>query len=113
MADRAMSWAVPVSDPSVPSVVNSIQLGLLLALVACVPERRETAAADLVFRRAAVYTMDAARSWASAVAVRDGRIVYVGSDSLPPGILGPNTEVVDLRGKMVLPGFQDGHVHPI
>src|SRR5687767_6804268 len=57
--------------------------------------------------------MDAARSWASSVAVRDGRIVYVGSDSLPPGLVGSNTEVVDLRGKMVLPGFQDGHVHPI
>jgi predicted amidohydrolase YtcJ len=60
-----------------------------------------------------VYTVDAARSWASAVGVRGGRIVYVGSDSLPPGLIGPTTEVVELRGKMVLPGFQDGHVHPI
>ena len=60
-----------------------------------------------------MYTVDAARSWASAVAIRNGRIVYVGSDSLPPGLVGPSTEVVDLRGKMVLPGFQDGHVHPI
>ena len=74
---------------------------------------REVGAADIVLRRAAIYTVDAARSWASAVGVRDGRIVYVGSDSLPPGLIGPNTEVVDLGGKMVLPGFQDGHVHPI
>ncbi|HEX6405773.1 MAG TPA: amidohydrolase [Gemmatimonadales bacterium] len=66
-----------------------------------------------MLRDAAVYRMDAARSWASAVAVRGGRIVYVGSDSLPPGLIGPETEVVELRGKMVLPGFQDGHVHPI
>ena len=57
--------------------------------------------------------MDAARSWASAVAIRDGRIVYVGSDSLPSALIGSHTEVVDLGGKMVLPGFQDGHVHPI
>ena len=57
--------------------------------------------------------MDAARSWATAVGIRDGRIVYVGSDSLPSGLVGSNTEVVDLGGKMVLPGFQDGHVHPI
>ena len=57
--------------------------------------------------------MDAARSWASAVAVRGGRIVYVGSDSLPLGLIGQHTEVVDLRGRMVLPGFHDGHVHPI
>ena len=93
-----------------------IWLALVLALSACASEDqtgRKVAAADLVFRRAAVYPMDAARSWASAVGIRDGRIVYVGSDSLPPGLLGPKTEVVDLRGKMVLPGFQDGHVHSI
>jgi predicted amidohydrolase YtcJ len=81
---------------------------LLLTQCACAGD-----AADLVLRRAAVYTVDAARSWAAAVAIRDGRIVYVGSDSLPPGLVGPTTEVVDLRGKMVLPAFQDGHVHPI
>lgn len=69
--------------------------------------------ADLVLRQAAVYTVDAARSWASAVAIRNGRIVYVGSDSLPAGLVGPHTEVVNLEGKMVLPGFQDGHVHPL
>jgi predicted amidohydrolase YtcJ len=67
----------------------------------------------MVFRRAAVYTVDAARSWASAVAIRAGRIIYVGSDSLPSGLTGPGTRVIDLQGKMMLPGFQDGHVHPI
>jgi predicted amidohydrolase YtcJ len=66
-----------------------------------------------VFRHGAVYTVDAARSWASAVAVREGRIVYVGGDSLPAGLIGAATEVVDLAGRMVLPGFQDGHVHPV
>jgi predicted amidohydrolase YtcJ len=98
-------------------VVNfKIGLALVLVLSACASEEqtgRKVAAADLVLRRAAVYTMDAARSWASAVAVRGGKIVYVGSDSLLPGLIGSHTEVVDLRGKMVLPGFQDGHVHPI
>jgi predicted amidohydrolase YtcJ len=57
--------------------------------------------------------MDAARRWAGAVAVRGGRIVYVGPDSLPAGLAGPGTEVVDLAGAMVLPGFQDAHVHPL
>ncbi|HUF36153.1 MAG TPA: amidohydrolase family protein [Gemmatimonadales bacterium] len=56
--------------------------------------------------------MDAARRWAGAVAVRNGRIVYVGPDTLPPGLAGPRTEIVDVAG-MVLPGFQDAHVHPI
>ncbi len=68
--------------------------------------------ADLVLRGGAVYTVNAARSWATAIAVRDGRIVYVGGDSIPPGFIGPRTEVVELEGGMVLPGFQDAHVHP-
>jgi hypothetical protein len=56
--------------------------------------------------------MDAARSWAGAVAVRRGRIVYVGPDTVP-GMVGPQTEVVDLHGGMLLPAFQDAHVHLI
>ena len=66
-----------------------------------------------MLRGGAVYTMDATRRWAEAVAVRGGRIVYVGTDSLAAGLLGPATEVVDLAGGMLLPGFQDAHVHPI
>ncbi|HEU4526043.1 MAG TPA: amidohydrolase [Gemmatimonadales bacterium] len=64
-----------------------------------------------MFRNGAVYTVDAARSWARTVAVRGGRIVHVGGDTLPEGLVGPKTEVVDLAGGMLLPGFQDGHVH--
>lgn len=44
---------------------------------------KDHAKADLLFRGGAVYTVDAARSWARAVAIRDGRIVYVGGDSVP------------------------------
>ncbi|HWO71191.1 MAG TPA: amidohydrolase family protein [Actinomycetota bacterium] len=69
-------------------------------------------AADLVLAGGAVYTVDAARRWARAVAVRAGRIVAVGGDDEVRGLVGPRTEVVDLRGRMLLPGFQDAHVHP-
>jgi predicted amidohydrolase YtcJ len=87
---------------------------VLLAACRAAPDHTdEAAAADLVFRNGAVYTVDAARSWASAVGVRHGRIVYVGTDSLPAGLIGRGTEVVDLAGRMLLPGFQDGHVHPV
>ena len=67
--------------------------------------------ADLVLRGGAVYTVDAARSWAQAVAVRDGRIVAAGSDELAGRLTGPGTQVIDLGGRMVLPGFIDAHVH--
>ncbi len=69
--------------------------------------------ADLVFHNGAVYTVDAARSWAHAVAVRDGRIVAVGTDDEIRAMAGPATEAVDLAGGMLVPGFQDAHVHPV
>jgi predicted amidohydrolase YtcJ len=90
----------------------AIVAGAALACGDGAPARHAQAKpADLVFRHGAVYTVDAARSWASTVAVRAGHIVHVGGDSLPPGLIGPETEVVDLAGGMLLPGFQDGHVH--
>lgn len=67
--------------------------------------------ADLVFRNGAVYTLDAARSWAEAVAVSDGRIVWVGPESGARSWIGPGTRVVDLQGRMLLPGFHDSHLH--
>ncbi len=67
--------------------------------------------ADLVLRAGAVYQVNAARSWAQSVAVRDGVIVAVGADAEVAGLIGPDTEVVDLGGRMLLPGFIDAHVH--
>lgn len=71
--------------------------------------------ADLVFTGGAyggrVFVSDASRSRADAVAVRDGRIVALDGDA--NALIGPGTEVVDLDGRMLLPGFQDAHVHPL
>ena len=67
--------------------------------------------ADLILKNGAIYTVDVARSWAQAVVVRDGRIVYVGDDAGSDAFAGSGTKVVDLEGKMVLPGFVDGHNH--
>src|SRR5882724_7160292 len=67
---------------------------------------------DLVFVNGAVYTVDAARSWASAVVVVGDRIAYVGDDRKARTFIGPRTRVVELNHRMLLPGFQDSHVHP-
>lgn len=69
--------------------------------------------ADAVYRNGKVYTVDANRSWAEAVAITDGRISYVGSDTGASEHIGPDTEVFDLGGRLMLPAFQDAHVHPI
>ncbi|WP_137844078.1 amidohydrolase [Microbacterium sp. 2FI] len=68
--------------------------------------------ADLVFTGGPVFTANTVRSRASAVAVAKGRVVAVGGDDVHE-LVGPKTEIVDLRGRMLLPGFQDAHVHPV
>lgn len=68
--------------------------------------------ADLVLFNGPVLTVDPARRWATAVAVRGGRIVAVGHDEVRE-LVGPRTETVDLAGRLLVPGFQDAHVHPV
>lgn len=79
----------------------------LLILAACAGRQP----ADLVLRHGAVYTLDAQRPWADAVAVADGRIVYVGPDKGVEDWVGPRTRTIDLAEGMLLPGFQDSHTH--
>ena len=67
--------------------------------------------ADTVFLGGRVFTADAVRRFATALAVRDGRIVAVGHDDVRE-LAGPSTQVVDVSGGLVIPGFQDAHAHP-
>ena len=68
-------------------------------------------AADLVFVAGNVYTVDACRSWAQAVAIKDGKITFVGDDEGAILYIGAKTKIQDLNGRMLLPGFHDSHVH--
>ncbi|MEW1912621.1 amidohydrolase [Kitasatospora sp. NPDC085895] len=70
-----------------------------------------TRPADLVLYNAHVHTVDDARPRAEAVAVRDGRIAWVGDRDGWRAFTGPDTEAVDARGRLVLPGFVDSHNH--
>ena len=67
--------------------------------------------ADRVFVNGGVYTVDDQHRWAEAVAIRDGEIVYVGSNEGASAFEGADTEVTDLAGRMLMPGFHDGHAH--
>jgi predicted amidohydrolase YtcJ len=71
-----------------------------------------TSYADTVLLGGPVLTMDAARSRVTAVAVRGGRITAVGHEEVRE-LVGPRTEVVDLAGRLLVPGFQDAHVHAV
>ena len=69
--------------------------------------------ADSVYHTGKIYTVNDEQPWAQAIAISNGRIVFVGSDDRVRRYIGAETETYDLRGKMMLPGFQDAHVHPI
>jgi imidazolonepropionase-like amidohydrolase len=66
-----------------------------------------------VYRNGVVYTVDAGDSVQQALAVRAGRIVYVGSDAGLTPFVGARTAVIDLKGRMLMPGLVDGHMHPL
>ena len=83
-------------------------LGFLAAVGA-----RAAAPAELLLTHGAIYTVDPAHPWAQAVAVSGGRIVFVGSDAAAGKWKGPNTKVVDLQGRFVMPGIVDIHQHPV
>jgi predicted amidohydrolase YtcJ len=68
--------------------------------------------ADTVVTDAKIYTADDKRSMAEALAVRAGKIVFVGSKSDAARWIGPNTKVESQNGRMVLPGLFDSHIHP-
>jgi predicted amidohydrolase YtcJ len=69
--------------------------------------------ADIVYRNGRIYTADAADSVRQALAIRAGRIVYVGSDAGAAARTGTRTRVIDLQGRSLLPGLVDGHMHPL
>ena len=69
--------------------------------------------ADTVLHNGFVYTVDDKDSVAQALAIDDGEIVYVGNDAGARRFVGPATEVIDLEGRMAMPGIHDGHIHGV
>lgn len=86
---------------STPSAV------LLLGLAAC----STAEPADRIFTNGIVYTANDSQPKAEAVAVKDGKVIFVGSSTDARRHAGSNTEVIDLQGKTLLPGFVDAHYH--
>jgi hypothetical protein len=85
----------------------------LLLTVGCLsaPCIGQAEPADLVFTGGRVYTVAGANPWADAVAVRQDRIAWVGDQESLQDWIGPETRVIDLQGGLLLPGFQDSHLH--
>ncbi len=67
--------------------------------------------ADMVLLNGRIFTVNKTQPWAQAVAIRDGKFVAVGKDEEIKKLIGKETEVIDLGGKLGLPGFNDAHLH--
>lgn len=68
--------------------------------------------ADVIYLNGKVYTVDKSQEWAQAFAIKDGNFLKVGTNEEIQALRGDKTEVVDLRGRLVLPGLIDDHMHP-
>jgi len=100
-----------------PKIINlAILFAALFLINGCDKEPIEAESklgTDLVMFNGSIYTVDETHSWAQAIAIKDGRIIYVGPDAGINEFLGADTQVIDLQNKMVMPGMQDVHIHPI
>jgi predicted amidohydrolase YtcJ len=86
---------------------------LLCCLSAPLAAEEAPAPADLVVRNAKIYTVDPAHPLVQALAVRDGRVVFLGATQDAQAWVGPKTRIENLGGRLVLPGLIDAHIHPL
>lgn len=98
-------------------IKKSIPLILLSALLAaCLPSHKtktQQPETDTLLINGRIYTVNDKQSWAEAVAIANGKITFVGSNAEASQYRGDTTKVIDLGGKMAMPGLNDLHVHPI
>ncbi len=77
------------------------------------PAKAEKVIADTIYKNGVVYTVDSVLSRTEAFAVKDGKFIAVGSNDDMKAFTGKNTKIVNLKGKMVMPGLVDAHIHAL
>src|SRR5262245_46113671 len=98
-------------------ILSFLATGFFIAIATLIPDlataQADKVKADVILRNGKIYTADKARSIRTAIALTGNTIVAVGNDKDMEPLLGAVTKVVDLGGKLVLPGLIDTHIHPI
>ena len=119
---RALEWSHRAPRPRRPFLVQAALIVLALAPKALGQEWTAPVAAapsstagpaDRVYRNGVIFTANAGNRTAEALAIRDGRIVYVGSNRGVTPLVGVATVSEDLKGRFLMPGLVDGHMHPL
>jgi predicted amidohydrolase YtcJ len=120
---RALKWSHRVPRPRRALLVQA----LVLVFFAQAPKARAqgsttpaaaapssaSSSADRVYRNGVIFTADPKNGTAEALAIRDGRILYVGGNQGVAPFVGPATVSVDLKRRFLMPGLIDGHMHPL
>jgi hypothetical protein len=93
-------------------LTGRLAAGIAAAWLVTAAQAMDADRADTVVLHARIYTADAERHMATALAVRGGRFVFVGDDDGARALVGATTRVIDAGGRLVLPGLIDSHIHP-
>jgi predicted amidohydrolase YtcJ len=109
--NEGTSRVPPVTAPAILMPRHFALALLLLSAAAASGQRAASAPADLIVTNARIYTVDDGHPLASALAIRDGLVAFVGSEREVLTLRGPNTRMIDAHGNTVLPGLIDAHEH--
>ena len=93
------------------NILKICSIILLLLFFSCIKTNEFRVTADLVLINGEIFTVNKVNPWAEACAIKDGKFLDVGSNERIKKYIGENTEIIDLKGRLVLPGFNDAHVH--
>ena len=91
--------------------INNITLLLMFTVIAACS--KNDIEPNIIFKNAAVYTVNKNQPWASSVVIQNEKIIFVGNDENALEFENKNSQIIDLNKKMILPGFHDIHVHPV
>jgi predicted amidohydrolase YtcJ len=101
------------SDFTTHSLRVTIYVVLFLVCLGNSSQGQPSPRADLIVRNGQIYTVNAHRDSAEAIAIRDGIILYVGTNAGSKRFIGTHTHIINAHGGTVLPGFIDSHIHPM
>jgi predicted amidohydrolase YtcJ len=93
-------------------LLQQLLLCLSVVCLSCISyAATKSSTADVILIQARIYTVNPQQPWAEALAIRDGKILAVGKEDEISQYRGTSTKVIDAKGRLVLPGFTDCHVH--
>jgi predicted amidohydrolase YtcJ len=109
---KKRNWQIRKKSSALRFACVAIALVLLMAIHSAASQQ-PSGEADVIYINGSVYTVDSVRFRAEAFAVRDGKFLKVGTNDEMKALTGKDSRVVDLKGKMVMPGLVDTHIHAL